>query len=281
MEDESEIIKLLSKDEKLGFGEVKSEERYVGPPEYKPLEPDPGGLKKRLLLTLVIIIIIAVAVFLIFFMSVFQEHHGLVGYWDFNEGSGNILYDKSGNNNYGKILGATWTSGKSGYALEFNGVSDYVDLGETSFLSGATEATVSLWIKLADYPIYREEYRMFELGTYYGSSPNTILLYIRPNTNDIIFLVNNNISVKGGVIPLNEWVHIVGTFKGGDYTKIYVDGTLKDTEMTFVPNSLNNENMSTKIGGSVFGSNYYFKGAIDDVRIYNYALSTDEIASLP
>lgn len=210
----------------------------------------------------------------------YSQENRLVAYWDFDEGSGNILYDKSGNDNYGEILGATFISGKSGYALEFNGVSDYIDLGSTSFLSGTTEFTVSLWINISDYPTGWGEYRMFELGTYYGSSPNTILLYIRYDTNDSIFLVNNDFPVTGGVVPLNKWVHIVVTFKGGSSTKIYVDGVLKDTNTSFIPNYLNNGILPTKIGGSEFGSRYYFKGAIDDVRIYNYALSADEIANL-
>jgi len=54
---------------------------------------------------------------------------GLVGYWSFNEGSGTIAHDYSGNGNDGTINGgATWVAGISGYALSFDGFNDYLDL---------------------------------------------------------------------------------------------------------------------------------------------------------
>jgi len=53
---------------------------------------------------------------------------GLVGAWKFDEGSGTIAYDSSGNNNHGTIYGATWVDGKFGKALQFDGIDDYVSI---------------------------------------------------------------------------------------------------------------------------------------------------------
>ena len=71
---------------------------------------------------------------------------GLVAYWSFDEGSGNIAYDASGNGNHGTLInGPKWTQGKIGQALSFDGVDDYVD---TPLLQNSvTEYTIEAWIK--------------------------------------------------------------------------------------------------------------------------------------
>ena len=53
---------------------------------------------------------------------------GLLGYWTFDEGNGSVANDYSGNGNHGSIVGASWTTGKCGNALEFDGSYDYVDI---------------------------------------------------------------------------------------------------------------------------------------------------------
>jgi hypothetical protein len=70
----------------------------------------------------------------------------LVGSWHLDEGSGTIAYDSSGNGNDGAIYGATWTTGKNGSALEFDGVDDYVNCGNDPSLNIADEITVIAWI---------------------------------------------------------------------------------------------------------------------------------------
>src|SRR3990167_283101 len=73
---------------------------------------------------------------------------GLVGYWNFDEGSGATVADSSGNGNTGTLTnGPTWTTGKIGQALSFDGSNDYVDAGTGSSLNLASSLTVSAWIK--------------------------------------------------------------------------------------------------------------------------------------
>ena len=70
---------------------------------------------------------------------------GLVGYWNFNEGSGNIAYDSSGSGNEGTIHGATWVdNGSCEKALSFDGVEDYVETNPATFQSN--DITVEAWI---------------------------------------------------------------------------------------------------------------------------------------
>ena len=71
---------------------------------------------------------------------------GLVGYWSFNEGTGTIATDFSGQGNRGVISGASWVSGKRNKALQFDGSDDYVRMDGTS-LAAPTDWTVALWVK--------------------------------------------------------------------------------------------------------------------------------------
>ena len=71
---------------------------------------------------------------------------GLSGYWNFEENNGDTAYDRSGNGNDGTIHGASWTTGISGNALSFDGVDDYVDIGNN--VKPPFPVTVSAWVKL-------------------------------------------------------------------------------------------------------------------------------------
>jgi hypothetical protein len=71
----------------------------------------------------------------------------LRGYWQFDDGTGNTASDSSGYNNHGTIINATWTTGKFGDALNFDGIDDYVDCGNDTSFDITLENTVSAWIK--------------------------------------------------------------------------------------------------------------------------------------
>ncbi len=77
---------------------------------------------------------------------------GLVAQWHFDEGSGSVLADSSGNGNDGVVHGATWVEGKYGKALSFDGVDDYVNCGNDGSLKRSnTDFTIEVWIKLNGY----------------------------------------------------------------------------------------------------------------------------------
>jgi len=74
---------------------------------------------------------------------------GLVGYWRFDEGEGGTAYDYSGHGNHGTIEGAAWTDGIYGNALYFDGVDDYVSIGDSPGFDTGDEITVGAWINTA------------------------------------------------------------------------------------------------------------------------------------
>ncbi|PXF51347.1 MAG: hypothetical protein C4B55_02845 [Candidatus Methanophagaceae archaeon] len=72
---------------------------------------------------------------------------GLVAEWRFDEGAGSVLHDSSGNGNDGVIHGATWTEGKFGNALRFDGQDDFVEVPHSSSLNLGKYFTITTWIK--------------------------------------------------------------------------------------------------------------------------------------
>ena len=74
----------------------------------------------------------------------------LVAYWTFDEGSGNAVYDTSGNDNNGTINGATWGVGKYGTALQFNGQDNYVEVPSSDSLEIDDNVTIAAWINWTD-----------------------------------------------------------------------------------------------------------------------------------
>src|SRR5208337_5675022 len=79
--------------------------------------------------------------------AIITPHPGLVGWWRFDEGSGTIAGDSSGNGNNGTIYGATWVTGKYGDALSFDGASNYVSIPYNPIFNfGTGSFSVGVWI---------------------------------------------------------------------------------------------------------------------------------------
>lgn len=215
---------------------------------------------------------------------------GLIAYWSFDEGTGDTAKDYSGNKKDGKVVGAKWAKQKKGYALEFDGTSSYVDtqlvqLAETGY-------TIEAWVKTtADQGTIVQDR---------GSGPGlSITLAIGPccsaggkgnwcpsSTAGVpaIGVDSDNIWVGvNATTPVNDgkWHHIVGVWLGDTNFKIYIDG--KDasgpTASIGSPTPPFRGEGNTTIGGSHVPWNFFgFSGLIDEVRIYNRALSDKEIA---
>ena len=77
---------------------------------------------------------------------------GLSGHWDFEEGSGPTVHDRSGRGNHGRIHGATWVRCGGGHALQFDGRDDFIDCGNDASLNPRGAVTVSAWIRPAVVP---------------------------------------------------------------------------------------------------------------------------------
>ena len=196
---------------------------------------------------------------------------GLVGYWTFNE-KGNTAYDYSGNNNDGTIYGAVLTNGKSGGALNFDGVDDYVEINPDNSLDITTDKSISVefWFKLPD-----------------SSEPGNIIvkdreLAIGMKNGKIWFRDNKGHGLTATIAFANNvWYHFVGVRdKNANKVRIYINGTLLKEGMEGTWNPTPTTRIMTVGHGSYpnkDGAKSFFKGSIDEIRIYNRALTPAEI----
>ncbi len=194
---------------------------------------------------------------------------GLVGHWAFDEGSGTVANDTSGNGNNGTINGATWTAGKVGSgALQFDGSNDYVQLANAINFTATT--TVALWLNPSGTstfvsPVISAAYNNNAFGLNFGG-----------NSNGRITWAQNG---EGGyILSPNTWTFVVAIFSGvsGNWqVSWYKNGVFDSTTLsTTVLNPL----QIRYIGGYRNGQTVPFK--IDEARIYNRALSASEILDI-
>lgn len=199
---------------------------------------------------------------------------GLVGYWNFDEGSGSTAYDGSGYSNDGAIYGATWTSGISGSALYFDGVDDYVMIGDSISLN-PSEITVIVWVKINEMSI---EYA--HIISKWGPVGNAGYALYLQNDATVGFSIHDgtsNTCVTSTPLIPNKWYQVVASVDGSSL-KIYLNGNF----VNFLnSNSQPMDDTNTLTFGKENTINkWYFNGVIDEVHIYDRALSEAEIQTL-
>src|SRR6185503_13319193 len=199
-----------------------------------------------------------------------QTTGGLVAAYAFNEGAGTTLTDISGNNNNGSIGGATWsTSGKFGNALVFDGTSTRVTVPNSASLQLTSGMTLEAWVFPTVTPTNWRSVVDKNVDGYYlmasTSSGN------RPGVGGTWTGGNQN-TIGPSVLAVNTWTHLAATFDGAT-VRLFVNGVQVATQAQ--TGALATKTGTLQIGGDSYGE--YFAGRIDDVRIYNRALSPTEI----
>lgn len=206
---------------------------------------------------------------------------GLVGLWLFNEGAGSLLFDHTRNGNNGTISQATWDGGRRGHALSFDGVNDYVVGPYWQLLFSVSICTISVWL----YPTDNSG-----TGTYSYELPSAI-----SDTNDDFWISNGavggsdriwvatwgpggpaeNIHDIGITYSVNQWIHVVMVHENGTLYA-YKNGALVGSTAA---GNIYNANNPINFGRTLYGDKY-FKGLIEDVRIYSRGLSAGEVKDL-
>ena len=203
---------------------------------------------------------------------------GLVCCWLMNEGGGNKIYDLSGNGNTGSFYGDTkWTPGKFGSALSFDGTEDYVNVSDSNSLDIGTtnNLTISLWVKVNSFAVAGG---LVSKATGTGSTALDYRISILTESRFSFYVgaytyINSYITRN-----TNQWYHVVGVWRGSFPIDIYVNG-IKDNG-TSNGSTKNAANTGSLYIGSTYTSSSSFNGTIDDVMIFNRALTASEIAQL-
>lgn len=224
-----------------------------------------------------------------------RTDQGLVAYYDFMEGEGkatltNKATGPEGYDNYapekfnGTINAAVWSQGrwKGKGALLFNGTSAYVDCGNAG--DGDYDAmTIEAWIKRTSdtptgwkTPLHRND------GYTIGSSVFFIAIQTGSNYQIIATIgagstgSNYMDGATGVKAQLDSWYHVVNSWDGTT-ARVYVDGVEKKTYPLASADFARKTGATTRIGASGPGTGYLFNGTIDEVAIYNRALTGKEV----
>ncbi|WP_341716637.1 LamG-like jellyroll fold domain-containing protein [Micromonospora sp. FIMYZ51] len=200
---------------------------------------------------------------------------GLVAAYGMNEGAGTTVSDSSGRNNAGAAADTTWaTNGKYGKALSFNGSSSLVDVSHTSSLRLTGALTLSAWVKPDDLDGWRTVV-LKNMASGYGASYG---LYASEGSVPAGWLTTTGdpFGPSGSSpLPTGTWSNVALTYDGSRAT-LYVNGA-KAGEVA-ATGSIYDDGGAVTIGGNeIWGE--YFSGLIDEVRIYNRALTAAQIQS--
>ena len=201
------------------------------------------------------------------------ELAGLVGYWPCDEMQGGTVSDQSGHGHDGIFRGnAQWTDGRIGGALDLDGQGSYVLIEDEAALNLKSEITVACWVNIrsvtSDWmPFITKRNDSWRLST----GPD----------RDASFHLGLNNQPSGARVTtqwpgtVGEWHHVTATY-GSQTMRLYVDGKLWATE--YYAGGITTNNSPVTIGANL--PNLYYDGFIDDIRVYNHALSAADVEEL-
>jgi hypothetical protein len=211
---------------------------------------------------------------------------GLIAHWTLDETSGSNIDDAAGTNdgtwddNDNDDVAEETETGVIGGALTFDGSDDYIDMGDVLDM-GTADATMAAWINTADCggPETGIVSKRSDAGGADGydirCNGGSIKLTLGAASGST-YQFNGTVNIENG-----EWRHVAGTWdRDGDMT-IYVDGVVDSSLDISVENGYDVQtNVELVIGALTGGGEKFFAGLIDDVRIYDRALSDDDIEAL-
>ncbi len=225
-----------------------------------------------------LICLISIVLVLGLFSDVSAE---LIGHWMFDEGSGDVAFDISGNGNDGTINGAQSVPGVGGSALEFDGVDDYV---ETPITDVPVDGTVAAWINTTSGDVRQAVFSS------HNSEEFRLQLNYRPGTGgptrgflglNVLYGSLAAYTDIGSEMYDGSWHHVAFVWEGASPTiRVYWDG--QEKPVTYAGQNVwegNYNRTAVHVIGreDLNNSNYFFDGQIDDVRMYDHPLSEIEI----
>lgn len=220
------------------------------------------------------------------FSNVKASDYGCVSYWSFDEGSGNIAYDSIGIND-GILHGAYWEKGISGNAVKLDGYDDYIELANNYDLKVTLPLSISIWIKFDSFNDYHNVIFVNDKWRYSKSYNGICLTY---NSRDNVISINYGDGGTGAEdsrrtylcdynFKANYWYHIVAIIKDYNNMDIYIDGDVLNGDFDGWGGTLSYSSSNGYIGQNGYDG-YFVDGIVDEVKLYEKALTKNEVNSL-
>lgn len=192
--------------------------------------------------------------------------------------------DISGNNNDATVFGATLTEDRNGRpesAYYFDGIDDYIEFPASDETQPESELTFTAWFKSDDLPEDNWGTIVKNTGQGYEATLNKIKTGGISSSLDLQSGNSLDVNSRSNNYTDNEWHSLAITYNGnsGIY-RLFIDGNLNDERLGNMDTISYQANTPFTIGRNGISNNHYFKGAIDDVRIFHCALNVDELSFL-
>ncbi len=198
----------------------------------------------------------------------------------FSQGSGTTATDNSGNNNNGTLTnGPAWSaSGKYGSAVLFDGTDDFINIPDASSIDLTNGMTMEAWVNPSNVTGFKTiicKDRTTSNYTYTLAANNNTTTVANQRPSSRLRIGSANQTVTGtSKLALNTWTHVASTYDGATF-RLYVNGV--QVSSLAVTGNITVTTDPLRIGGTTALSGQYFAGLIDEVRIYNRALTQAEI----
>lgn len=210
---------------------------------------------------------------------------GLVGRWEFEEGNGTVALDSSVGARVGELVGTGWTTGGalgSGSAARFEDAADRIDFG--TFDLGGAALTIAAWIQPASFAQMdgrivskatgvQDDDHFWMLSTIAQSGEHRLRARIRTGSP----AVTTTLIADSGSLEIDAWQHVAMTYDGTDL-RLFLDGT--EVGATAVTGALVTNPLVPVAAGNQPQGDRPFDGGVDGLRIYDRALSADELLTL-
>jgi hypothetical protein len=238
--------------------------------------------RKRLLLAAVVMCAVLVGGSLMWFTRqtveaalVYPSSPGLVGRWGFDEGTGTVAKDSSGNGNHGTVYGATWVDGRYGKALSFDGVNDYLEIGDkTLFDFGSGNFSLIAFISPKGSQLASYAGTIISKGSGY-----MINIFAATNVYEYYVYTGSGYGLYHAVSP--GVPQMVALVRSGDVMYAYcIDETTYWSTSTAISGSVITAGAKLLIGNVEGSSRPLAANYVDEVHVYNRALSSAEIQEI-
>jgi surface protein len=207
----------------------------------------------------------------------------IIAHWKLDETSGIAAYDSVGSNDGTLVGDPNWTTGQIDGALEFDGTSEYVSIGD-KFNDVDLPFSICAWINtnggLVQTIFVSDDTGDPSSGNHYGwyfkvKSDDTIVISLGDGTG--AGSSDRRSKASSSTIPTGQWVFVAAVVRGYTNMDLYINDQDAGGSYSGTGGAMVHNDYPAQIGMNSRGGPFHFDGKIDDVRIYNYALTAEEI----